>query len=402
MQCYIARQPIFDQHMNVLAYELLYRAGSENVANVTDGDAATRSLLSDAMMVFGLNNLTNGRMAYVNFTEHLLMSDFVLMADPRQVVIEVLERTQVSDRLIGRLKKLKAMGYHLALDDYVGNPTFDPILQLMNVIKVDFLQTTQETQEKIAKKHRYNRNISLLAEKVEDRETFERARRWGYKQFQGYFFARATPISKTIPDINAATYVRLLRELNEPDVDLFGCSEIIRTDPVLTYHLLKKVNTMQYYRGNSVKAISQMVAYLGIDELYHWVILTMARDVNRTYSDETVREAYLRGIFMERLMKNSPYSKKNLAGFLLGIFSMMDQIMDDQFANILDGIMLPQEVLDILLHDKDNELRQYLEFAKEYEKNQATTLPELNMDQNQVVNLYMKCMKETDWAFRGA
>ena len=64
MQAHIARQAIFDRNLRVVGYELLYRAKEgDRGAVFEDGDRATRSLLSTALIDFGLSNLTDGRRA---------------------------------------------------------------------------------------------------------------------------------------------------------------------------------------------------------------------------------------------------------------------------------------------------------------------------------------------------
>lgn len=400
MRSYIARQAILDRNLRVVGYELLYRADEENVAKITDGDRATQILLSDAMMVFGLENLTDGRYAYVNFTEKLVLGDFVLLANPRQVTVELLESIPVTERLARRLKELKERGYRLALDDYAGNPAYDPILPLIDVLKVDFMATDARMQEQIAAKYRRGK-ITLLAEKVEDKETYERAKHLGYQLFQGYFFEIPSQMHKDVPEVNTATYIRLLRELNKRDVDMLACAHMIRADAALTYRLFKKVRTLRYYRGNSVQAVQQAVAYLGIDELYHWVVLMLARDFNRTYSTETVREAYLRGIFTERLMSYSPYSEKRTSGFLLGMFSLMDRIMDMPLDELLRDVELPKEVTEILLGKGENPLQDYLAFTIAYERGRLCEIPKLSIGAPEIIKQYMDCIKSTDQAFKG-
>lgn len=399
MQRYIARQAIFDRNLRVLGYELLYRAGEEDKAVFTDGDRATRMLLSDALMVFGLNNLTDGRVAYVNFTEKLVLSDFVLLTDPRQITVELLESIPVTERLVRRLKELKERGYRLALDDYTGNPAFDPILPLIDVLKVDFLTTDEKKREEIANKYRHGR-MALLAEKVENREAYETALRQGYRMFQGYFFERPMNMHREMPGVNTATYTRLLRELNKPDVELRCCAEMIRADAALTFRLLKKVQTLQYYHRNSVQVIERAVTYLGIDELYHWVVLLLARDFNTTCSDETVREAYLRGIFTERLMEHSPHSQQKTFGFLVGMFSLMDLIIGRPMKDLLNEVELPREVKMVLLNEGNSPLKGYLEYAASYERRKSVEPPQLDVEAGTVVKVYMQCIKDTDWAFR--
>jgi EAL and modified HD-GYP domain-containing signal transduction protein len=399
MERYIARQAIFDRNLRVQGYELLYRAGEDDKAVFTDGDRATRTLLSDALMVFGLNNLTDGRIAYVNFTEKLVLSDFVLLTDPRQITVELLESIPVTERLIRRLKELKERGYRLALDDYTGKPAFDPILPLIDVLKVDFRMTDAKEQKAIADKYRHGR-MALLAEKVEDRETYKAALRMGYRMFQGFFFERPTNMRREMPGVNTATYMRLMRELNKPEVELRACAEMIRADVALTFHLLKRVQTLQYYHGNSVQMIERAVTYLGIDELYHWVVLLLARDFNTTCSDETVREAYLRGIFIERLMEHSPHRQQKTFGFLVGMFSLMDLIMGRPMKDLLNEIELPREVKIVLLNEGGSPLKDYLEFAVSYERQKPVEPSHLDVEEGTAVKAYMQCIKDTDLAFR--
>ncbi len=41
LNAFIGRQPIFDKQLNVYAYELLFRAGMDNSARVSDANQAT-------------------------------------------------------------------------------------------------------------------------------------------------------------------------------------------------------------------------------------------------------------------------------------------------------------------------------------------------------------------------
>jgi EAL and modified HD-GYP domain-containing signal transduction protein len=304
---YIARQPIFNQKMKVHAYELLYRSRMDAPgAKFSDGDRATRSLLSDAITVFGLSNLTNAKLAFVNFSESLLLSDFALLADPREMAIEILEHTRVSALLIQKLQMLKSRGYQLALDDYTGNPMFDPILPLIDILKVDFRAVTTDVQHQIAQQFKGS-PVTLLAEKVETVEDFHSASKMGYTLFQGYFFEKPTVMQKRAPALAASSYIRLFRELAQPEIDIDRCAHIVHSDAVLTYSLFQKVRTLQYYRGNSIQSIKLALVFLGTDNVRRWVILLLARERNITLSDELVRSAYLRAVFTERLMEYSPF-----------------------------------------------------------------------------------------------
>lgn len=399
---YIARQPIFNQTMNVYAYELLYRGSIHAIsANISDGDRATRSLLSDAMTVFGLSSLTNSKLAFVNFPESLLLSDFALLADPNEIAIEILEHTRVSALLIQKLQLLKAKGYRLALDDYTGNPDFDPILSYIDILKVDFRAVDTEKQKHIAQQFK-GKNMVLLAEKVETVDDFYSASKMGYTLFQGYFFEKPTLMQKKAPALSASAYIRLFRELSKPDIDIERCAHIVHSDAVLTYSLFQKVRTLQYYRGNSIQSIKLALVFLGTDNIRRWIILLLARERNITFSDELVRSAYLRAVFTERLMEYSPFYMRSADGFLVGLFSLLDKIMGLNLDVILTEIPIAEDVCAALLGKSKNIFSKFLEFVLIYEmKNSALILPSLDLtiENHEIARLYMECIVDADKAF---
>ncbi len=69
----VARQPILDLAGRVYGYELLYRGSADATACTADGDIAGARVLSDAVLALGLDVLTNGRLAFINFTRSLLI-----------------------------------------------------------------------------------------------------------------------------------------------------------------------------------------------------------------------------------------------------------------------------------------------------------------------------------------
>jgi EAL and modified HD-GYP domain-containing signal transduction protein len=404
VEVYLARQPIFNTKRRVAAYELLYR-DAENVkeAKFVDGDHATCRLLSDAITAFGLSNLTNGKPAYINFTDHLILNDFVRLADPDEIVVELLEDIEISDLLVEKLKRLKRLGYRLALDDYVGDQRFDCILPLADVVKVDFRLTSYEEQEAIAKNLKRYRKITMLAEKVETQEEFDHALHMGFKLLQGYFFAKPTTMSEKRGSVVKSSYMRMLAELNRPEGADFGrCAQIIHADAAMTYQIIRIAQRVNYYRGNLVTAIQQALVLVGVDEVRRWILLALARDNNLTTSDELVRQAYLRGVFLQRLMRAGGSKGDPEYGFLLGMFSLLDRILGVTMDALLKEIKLPEEVVDALLGRQENEYSRLLRYVEVYELlDETQELPEtgLRLDGRKISKLYMDSVIETDRVF---
>lgn len=194
MNTFIATQPIFDTNQNVIAYELLFRGDSvNNEFNNIDGDIATSNVIINSISVIGLSNLTNGKKAFINFTENLILDDTAYVLPKEYVIIEILENVPPSKEIIKACKRLKAKGYTLALDDFVLIDNLKELIKLADLIKIDFTITKGDERKKVIDKIlQINNKVKFLAEKIETKEEFNEASMMGYSFFQGYFFSKPT------------------------------------------------------------------------------------------------------------------------------------------------------------------------------------------------------------------
>ncbi len=402
MYAYIARQPVFDLKQEIVGYELLYRnGGAGREANVRDEDAATRRVLSDAVTVFGLSRLTQGKPAHMIFTRNLLLEDFARLVSPKELVVEVQESIQMDEALADKLRELKKDGYTLALANYTGETRLDKLLPLFQIIKVDFRATPAVMQKLLARTLSGGRAL-LLAEKVETKEEYDRAVELGFRLFQGYFLERPTRVSKQVPSLAASSYGRLMNELLHENVDMDACQEIISTDVVLTYLLLRQIQTARYYRGNRVTELRQAMVMMGTEELRRWLCLVMARQSSAAHSDELARKTYLWGRFIEKLMENARGAPDRREGFLLGMFSMLDRVMGTSMEDLLRDLDMRPELKAALLGREENEYSKFLQYVMVYEMHDERLLfpdIQLKLDQEKVDELYQRCVEETRQAF---
>lgn len=402
MYTFLARQPIFDDKYNVYGYELLYRdAQSSSSANISDGNYATKRVLSDAITLFGLEALTNAKPAFINFTQDLILEEFPLLADPKDIIIELLEDIEITPKVVEKIAKFKELGYTIALDDYLGDPNFDKILPYVDILKVDFMQTNRAKQTMIAEVLR-NHTI-LLAEKVETNEEYEWAKSVGYKLFQGYFFARPVVYKKKTQRISSATFIMLMNELGKSDVDFKKCYNIIHADTVLTYKILQKMSTLEYYRDRAINKVENAIVMMGVTNLKRWLLLVIARDNNQTGSDEIARDAFLRALYAEELIKRSPYAEKSEDAFLMGMFSLLDKILDESRESLLEDIAISKDVRDALLGKTQNIYSKLLNFIEDYENQvDRISLADLgiNISDDELHKLYARCLEKVDDTFR--
>jgi EAL and modified HD-GYP domain-containing signal transduction protein len=348
--CFVARQPIFDTRRQVQGYELLFRSGPANHFPA-DADAdATRRVIGDTLSVFGLDVLTAGKRAFINFSRDVLLDDSAYLLPPDRTVVELLETIEPDEPVLASCRRLKRDGYRLALDDYVGDPAGEAFIELADIIKVDFRGSTAEQHRLFAERFR-PLGIQLLAEKVETWEEWRAAAALGYSCFQGYFFCRPETLSRTALSPSRTNYLRLLEELNRADVDYDRVERIIKLEPPLALKLLSYINSAQFGCEGKVKSIRQAAVLLGQRNLRRWANVTAVLGLCEGKPPELFVTCVVRARFCELLGHRFGLDEQTLDLFLAGLLSLMDAILDRPLAQALAEFAVPDALRDSLLSD---------------------------------------------------
>ncbi|NCC25270.1 MAG: EAL domain-containing protein, partial [Deltaproteobacteria bacterium] len=147
---FVAKQPIFDRNMDIWGHELLFRHSADtNRARITDADQATAKVIVDgfSLVQAGMGDKDK---ALVNFPKRLLLDGSAELLPVAQVVVEILETVEPEPEVVEACKRLKKAGYTLALDDFVGQPGYEPLLELADIVKVDVLGMDDDRVRSVA------------------------------------------------------------------------------------------------------------------------------------------------------------------------------------------------------------------------------------------------------------
>jgi c-di-GMP-related signal transduction protein len=365
---FMARQPIFDERQRVFAYELLFRSGTDNF--FTPGpnpDMPTSHVLSSGMFL-GMAQLTDSKPAFLNFSRAALVGDFAFTLAPSEVVIEVLETVEPDGEVVAACQRLKAAGYRLALDDFVNRPEYAPLVEIADFIKVDVLQTPPAERAALARRYR-TATRAMLAEKVETREAVTEATAEGYQYFQGYFFSRPVIMTSKALAGYRLNYLRLMKALNEPDVDLGRLEEVIKQEASIALRLLRRVNSAAYGFRMTTSSLRHAIVLLGEREIRTcatvWSLAELARDL----PSELIVASTLRARLCEMLAGPAGIGTRSSDLFLVGMFSMLDAILQLPMDRILSTLPLADDVREALAGGA-NAFRAVLEAVVAYERGQ--------------------------------
>jgi EAL and modified HD-GYP domain-containing signal transduction protein len=304
-------------------------------------------------------------MAFINFSKGLVASDFIEMLPKDRIVVEILERDKATQTTIDACIKLKGMGYVLAVDDFILDEDNQPLLDLVDIVKVEFPAVSLEDQSALIGK--YKNKLKFLAEKIETREEYAAAVSLGYELFQGYFFSKPSMLkSKDIGSINT-NIIRILEELNLSEPSYTRVAEIIQVDLGLSYKLLRLVNSAYIAPRCEIKSIKHALNYLGTREMHQWISLMMLKDVQNNENAETVKQALIRGKLMLFLCNETKHRASAPEYFFTCIFSLMDVLLNKSLTEVLKDLPLTDTVKQALLGEA-NELRTMLDFLISHEK----------------------------------
>lgn len=350
MDIFVARQPILDRNREIFAYELLYRDGFLNACTAVSLDHASTQVIGNSFLVMGFDALTRGKHVFINVTEQVIEADYLELL-PKHAVIEILETVRPTNEVLASCRRLKEEGFRIALDDFVYDPSLDSLLEIADIIKVDWLMHTPEERARIVPKL-LARGLVVLAEKVETWEDYDEAAALGCKYFQGYFFSKPEVLTTRRLPAFAFVHLQLLRELNREEIDFDAVEALIKRETSLAYKLLRYINSAAMGVRSDVRSIRHAMVLLGHNAFRRWANLATVSSLSSGKPEELLLQASIRGRLGELLAFEMRLEGRDQELFLLGMFSLLDAFLDRPMGFIVKELGLSKDLEAALLLGK--------------------------------------------------
>lgn len=399
MELFVAREPVFDRRKNVYAYELFFRAGFHQYFRTLDAVEVLRAEQTsvDLMDFVRLDELTDGKRGFVQFTRDLLTRAIPRLL-PSQILIVGLPADLVPDvEILGVCQRLREAGYMMSMEDsFVLRHPASAVARFADVVRVDFSRTGEEDRRTL--RGMLHGETVLLARGIAENDQLEQARAQGYACFQGDFFHKpvVTP-GKKFKESKLA-YFRVLREVNRPELSLDELEACIKLDVAMTYKLLRFMNSAWFGLRYAVDSIKHALVLLGPKEVKKWASLLA---IGHTGADKP-RELLLRSLTRAKVGEQlaplvaMPGSASEL--FLMGMFSVIDALMDRPIAELLEDLPLNEEVKATLLGESSR-FRVVYDLILAYEEGQwdlfSSYAGSLDLDESVIPELFRNSSK---WA----
>jgi len=226
-------------------------------------------------------------------------------------------------------------------------------------------------------------------------ETFDKLKAaGGYSLYEGEFFR--IPGNRSEHEVSPlkVNYIQLLNMVNSPEFELTEAADIIGRDTALVISLLKMVNRMT--RNSTIASIRHPAAMLGEKELRKWLITAVAGQLYTDKPNELTRMSLLRAKFAENLAPVFSLAIQSSELFLMGLFSVLDVILDMPMKDALETIKVSQNISDALVYHKGI-FAFPLEFILQYENANWQEVSRLmivnNIEMQPVYDAYLNALR---------
>jgi EAL and modified HD-GYP domain-containing signal transduction protein len=348
-EVFIARQPILTAKEKIFGYELLFRNANQARAVINDDHQATATVMLNALNSFGFNSLVGGRKGFININARTLSSGFIDLLPHENTILEILETAKSDINLVELCREFRQKGYAFALDDFIYDDSFKPLLDLADYVKIDLLiQDRPKLIETVQIIKQYP--VKLLAEKVETKDDFLFCRGLGFELFQGYFFAKPAVITTKSLSASQIILLQLFNGLAKEE-ELFVLEKLFKKSPQLDIKLLTFINSAGFYIMDKVTSIRQAMMLLGYKNLQKWVALMLfAQDIEDFRSSPLLERAAMRGLIMESIAKKITGNRSvGDSAFIVGILSLTHILLGITMEELISKLNLAGDIQNALI-----------------------------------------------------
>jgi len=350
---FLGRQPILDRNRGIFGYELLFRDADTLHANIDAYSNADSVVISHVLSNFGIKEVLGRHKGFINVTAELLMSDILELLPVERTVIELLESIKVNGQVLERCRELKERGFSLALDDNVYHADYEPLYEIVDIVKIDVLNMQPDNVGKMVEKLE-NRGLTLLAEKVENMEQYQYCLDLGFDLFQGYYFARPAVLNRRKVDVSGITLLKLLEEVCR-EADISEIELTFKRNPNLSYNLLRLVNSVVIGMKQKIRTLRHALTVLGMKQLKRWIQLALfSSEKAGGVGNPLMETAATRGRLMELLVQRSAEGIRDMdysdIAFMTGVLSLVDVLLESPMDEIVNQLNLSEEVRSALLN----------------------------------------------------
>ncbi len=351
---FICREAILDRNERIAGYE--FALGHKVQSRMMDKSAVIRRVYDDVMLnnlaPLGVSSLLGERSAFIRLSVESLHSPLLeALANPNTVIMITPRPIAEIDlaELRASLAHIEALGFRQGWSINQPRPEYAEVLHKADFIEIDAAALDGiQLKALISGLRSANGEQKLIASRLQTADDFKYCFERRFDYFMGPFVSSRENWHPSKSDVNYARVFQAL-EMIQSGAEFDAIADCLRTDPILTFKLLRYINSPGIGLLQKINEIPQALLLLGRDRFYRWLSLLLFDSKKPGYHENILREqALTRGRFMEMLAGKGRVPAGGDQLFLTGLFSLMSVMLAQPLEDVLKQVSLPEAVASAL------------------------------------------------------
>jgi len=276
------------------------------------------------------------------------LNDNDLNLFPKETVFVLNRFENITSTQKETMTQLRKVGFRFASHNLAGAESNS----LLSFIVIDARSSESELTESL--KQSRGKKLRILANNVDTFEQYTFLRSIGIATYQGFFFSKPTELKAT-PLSNEVSGILNLINLVSTKADPDEIEIAFKREADLTFKMLKYINSASLNLAQEVTSIKSAIVMMGYSKLTRWLsVLLAANESIQTESKDALYElGSIRGRFLELMTAEFGKNKEEQdKAFMVGMFSVMDVILDTPEETLFADLNLPADVMAALLRNE--------------------------------------------------
>jgi len=345
------KQPVLDASNTLFAYQLAVEPIDGMTLTDAQWETEIHSLWSGVEENIGFDNLIAGKPVFYHAPLAALKLNLLPNIEPlSKLMVEVDIELLKNKSALASIKEMIQAGVQIAVKNYSPNEANNKLLSIAKLVKFNAANLADASLNELLV-NLQDKNLKVIVTDVDSEESYQALKGQGATYFQGYFFTN--PIVSTQKEIasNKLAMLKLLAEVNDPDIDFDELAQTIGSDVSLTHKLLSAINHPSNDLPHVIESLKEAVNFMGLKRLKFWVNMLMLSDVDDVPMELLVT-ALVRGKFLEKVAETVGKADDKERYFMVGLFSTLNAFLKAPMADIVDELPLSDEVKEALINQQ--------------------------------------------------
>ncbi len=385
-QLFLNKQPVLDNQQKLHGYHLSLEMVNSLDTSQIKWDELMQAFCEQLAKHDGMDAIVAEKPIFYRAPLEVLKPDWLpKMDDLTRLTVEVDRSVIGNTEALTALKEIVQQGVKVAVVGYENSDAFKKLLSLAKIVKLD-AKDFDVQQAKTTVSALKIQQIQTIIGGIETEEQFNEYQAAGADFYQGHFYTNPVISGQKELSGSRLAMLRLMAEVNDPDIDFNKLAQTIGSDVGLTHKLLSAINHPSNKIPQVVETLKDAVNFMGLKRLKFWVNMMMLSEITDV-PKELLTTALVRAKFMEDLAERQGKSDRKDRYFMAGMFSTLNAFLKASMLDIVDQLPLSDEVKAALV-DQSGEMGKALFVIRSLEQGNSNMMSS-GLDIMQVSSAFM-------------